>query len=54
MTEEKTDVIFEDAKVSKSQEFINPEDLYQGLICRVQKYHPSDDISMIAKAYQIA
>ncbi len=55
MTEEKMDVIFDDGKISsKSQEFVNPEELYQDLIKRVQKYHPSDDISMIAKAYKIA
>ena len=54
MTEEKMDVIFDDGKISKSQEFVNPDDLYQDLIKRVQKYHPSDDISMIAKAYKVA
>lgn len=54
MTEEKVDVIFDDGRISKSQEFVNPEDLYQELIQRVRKYHPSDDISMIAKAYQVA
>ena len=54
MTEEKNEVIFDDGKISKSQEFVNPEELYQDLIKRVQKYHPSDDISMIAKAYKTA
>lgn len=53
MTEEK-EVIFDDGKISKSQEFITPDELYQGLIRRVQKYHPSDNISMIEKAYQVA
>ncbi|NTV78624.1 MAG: bifunctional (p)ppGpp synthetase/guanosine-3',5'-bis(diphosphate) 3'-pyrophosphohydrolase, partial [Clostridiales bacterium] len=33
---------------------LSPEQLYQDLISRVQKYHPSDDISMIEKAYHIA
>ena len=54
MTEEKNEVIFDDGKISKSHEFVNPDDLYQELVRRVQKYHPSDDISMIAKAYNIA
>ncbi len=54
MTEEKNEVIFDDGKISKSQEFVDPEELYQELIKRVHKYHPSDDISMIAKAYNIA
>ena len=31
-----------------------PEQLYQELISRVRKYHPSDDISLIEKAYQLA
>ncbi len=54
MTEEKTDITFESERISKSQEFVNPDELYQELIKRVQKYHPSDDISMIEKAYKIA
>ena len=54
MTEEKKDVIFDDGRISKLEEHLTPEQLYQDLIARVQKYHPSDDISMIAKAYQIA
>ena len=54
MTEEKNEVIFDDDKISKSEEFVNPEDLYQELIRCVQKYHPSDDISMIEKAYKVA
>ena len=49
MTEEKNEVIFDDDKISKSEEFVNPEELYQELIQCVQKYHPSDDISMIEK-----
>ncbi len=54
MTEEKTDITFDSGRISESQEFKNPEELYQDLIKCVQKYHPSDDISMIEKAYNIA
>lgn len=54
MTEEKNEVIFDDDKISKSEEFVNPDELYQELIRCVQKYHPSDDISMIEKAYKVA
>jgi len=54
MTEEKMDVVFDSKSISKSPEFVDPEQLYQELIKRVQKYHPSDDISMISKAYGIA
>ena len=32
----------------------SPDDLYQNLINRVRLYHPSDDISMIEKAYKTA
>ncbi len=54
MTEEKRDAIFDDGKINKLQEFRAPEQLYQDLISLVHKYHPSDDITMIAKAYKIA
>ena len=54
MAEEKVDVIFDDGKISESHEFVNPEDLYQELISHVRRYHPSDDITMIEKAYRIA
>ncbi len=54
MAEEKNEVIFDDGKISESQEFVNPEELYQDLISRVRKYHPSDDISMIEKAYKVS
>nr|WP_243003255.1 bifunctional (p)ppGpp synthetase/guanosine-3',5'-bis(diphosphate) 3'-pyrophosphohydrolase [Eisenbergiella porci] len=36
------------------KEYLSPEELYQDLISRVRRYHPSDDISMIEKAYKIA
>jgi len=54
MVEEKSEDIFDDGKMSGSQEFVNPDDIYQELIRRVHKYHPSDDTSMIEKAYRIA
>ncbi len=54
MTEEKKEVIFDDGKISKIQEFTSPDILYQELINCVRKYHPSDDISMIEKAYSVA
>jgi len=54
MAEEKNEDIFDDGKMIEFQEFVNPDDLYQELVNRVQKYHPSDDISMIEKAYKVA
>jgi len=53
MTEEK-DVKFSDIRVQKHKEFMAPEELYQDLIQRVRKYHPSDDISIIERAYSVA
>ncbi|MCC8046086.1 MAG: bifunctional (p)ppGpp synthetase/guanosine-3',5'-bis(diphosphate) 3'-pyrophosphohydrolase [Clostridiales bacterium] len=43
-----------DAGVKKMKDFTDPEELYRELIASVQKYHPSDDISMIEKAYRVA
>ncbi len=40
--------------VKSPEDFEAPEELYQELINRVRKYHPSTDISMIEKAYHIA
>ena len=54
MTEEKDKVVLNSGRISESQEFVAPDVLYQDLISCVQKYHPSDDISMIAKAYEVA
>jgi len=54
MTEEKSVVRYESGKVSEAQEFVNPEELYRELIRRVKKYHPSDDITMLEKAYRVA
>ena len=54
MAEEKNEVVFDDGKMEEALEFKDPEDLYQELISRVRKYHPSTDISMIEKAYKTA
>ena len=35
-------------------DYQDPDELYQLLIERIRKYHPSEDVSMIEKAYQIA
>ena len=43
-----------DASVKAMEDFTSPEILYKELIASVQRYHPSTDISMIEKAYQIA
>ena len=45
---------FDDGKIESIEEFQSPDVLYKGLIKRVRKYHPSDDITLIEKAYSQA
>ena len=40
--------------VTAPEDFTDPDELYQTLIKAIKKYHPSDDISMIEKAYRTA
>ncbi|MBQ8591878.1 MAG: bifunctional (p)ppGpp synthetase/guanosine-3',5'-bis(diphosphate) 3'-pyrophosphohydrolase [Lachnospiraceae bacterium] len=59
MTEEKdkrgsVELVLDDGRIEQSKEFVTPEELYQDLIFRVRKYHPSDDISLIQRAYDLA
>ncbi len=53
-TEEKKDIVFDDGRIESIEEFQTPGKLYEELIIRVRKYHPSTDISLIRKAYRIA
>ncbi|HKM21568.1 MAG TPA: bifunctional (p)ppGpp synthetase/guanosine-3',5'-bis(diphosphate) 3'-pyrophosphohydrolase [Lachnospiraceae bacterium] len=50
----KVELVFDDGRIEAMEEFLSPEELYQDLIKRVRKYHPSGDISLIEKAYNIA
>ena len=50
----KSEIAIDTGKIENIGEYHCPEDLYQSLIDRVRKYHPSDDISLIEKAYEIA
>ena len=56
ITEEnvKNKVVLDDGRIEALKEYLSPEELYADLISRVKKYHPSDDISLIEKAYQTA
>ncbi len=40
--------------LAQTHDFEKPEELYKELIDRIREYHPSDDISIIEKAYQVA
>ena len=48
------DIIEDDRDKSEKRDFIPPEVLYDELIEKVKKYHPSADVTLIKKAYQIA
>ncbi len=50
----KHEFVIDDGRIESLQEFLSPEQLYNDLIVRVRKYHPSDDISLIEKAYNVA
>ena len=45
---------FDDGKIEATPEFQTPDKLYEELIQRVRRYHPSDDITLIEKAYKHA
>ena len=47
-------LVMDDGRIESLGEFISPEELFADLISRVRKYHPSDDISLIEKAYKTA
>ncbi len=53
-TTEEHGIVFDDGRIESLGEFLPPEQLYQDLIERVRRYHPSDDISLIEKAYKVA
>ena len=44
----------EERVIEAPADFTDPETLYRDLIATIRRYHPSDDISMIEKAYQLA
>lgn len=40
--------------IKNQKDYEDPEKLYDILIARIRKYHPSTDVSMIRKAYELA
>lgn len=51
---EKTYVWKHENTLLKPENFTDPEELYQCMIDHIKEYHPSSDLSMIQKAYEIA
>ncbi len=43
-----------DIDLEAPADFTSPQALYEELVASIKRYHPSDDISMIEKAYHIA
>lgn len=54
LEELENEVIPKTENIKTMKEFESPESLYKELIASVRKYHPSDDISLIEKAYHVA
>ncbi len=54
VTDEHVAVVIDDGRIEDIAEFQSPETLYEELLARVKRYHPSDDLSMIEKAYETA
>ncbi len=54
MTEEKKELVIDDGRIESTRENLSPDELYGDLVSRVKKYHPSDDISLIEKAFFLA
>ncbi len=48
------DDIAESSELATPEDFTDPKDIYNVLIEKIKKYHPSDDFSMIEKAYKLA
>ena len=40
--------------VKEPEDYQDPDELYRYLIGHIHKYHPSADVSLIEKAYQLA
>ncbi|MCR5508052.1 MAG: bifunctional (p)ppGpp synthetase/guanosine-3',5'-bis(diphosphate) 3'-pyrophosphohydrolase [Lachnospiraceae bacterium] len=49
-----TELILDDGRIEPMKAYECPDDIYRDLIECVKKYHPSDDISLIEKAYGVA
>lgn len=50
----KQEIAAVEASVRKMEDFTSPAELYRVLVDGVKRYHPSDDLTLIAKAYHVA
>ena len=51
---ERVQILKADSSAKTMQEYTSPQELYGELVAGIRKYHPSEDLSMIDKAYRIA
>ncbi len=54
VSDEHTAVVIDNGRIEEIAEFQTPEALYDEMVARIRRYHPSDDITMIDKAYETA
>ncbi len=55
MEEYRSDLIDQNnGELETPADFTSPEELYADLIAKIKEYHPSDDLSLIEKAYSVA
>ncbi|MCR4850792.1 MAG: bifunctional (p)ppGpp synthetase/guanosine-3',5'-bis(diphosphate) 3'-pyrophosphohydrolase [Lachnospiraceae bacterium] len=52
--DKKKEIVFDYGTIENIEEFQSPEQLYRDLLSRVRKYHPSEDLTLIERAYQVA
>ena len=51
---ERDQILKADSSAKAMQDYTSPQELYGELVAGIRKYHPSEDLSMIDKAYRIA
>ncbi len=54
MPENETAVMPDPEPFVTIRDFVDPNELYDQLVTRIRKYHPSEDITLVEKAYQLA
>jgi len=54
MSEDKPKIVKPEPELEQPADFTSPEKLYDELIKSIRRYHPSDDISLIERAYMTA
>ncbi len=52
--DKKKEIVFDYGTIENIEEFQSPEQLYRDLLSRVRKYHPSEDLTLIERAYHVA